>query len=312
MGPAILKKGIVWKTHLPERYPWTKEREVNLLIKVSDLHKSYGSKEAVRGISFEVESGEIFGFLGPNGAGKSTTIKILTGQLAPSGGEVNVLGHRLPEERHALASGIGVTPENANLYERLTVMQNLALFCRLYGVPTSRGAEMLELVNLAESARTPMKKLSKGMRQRVLLVRAMLHQPRLLFLDEPTSGLDPSSAAGIHAILRDLNQQGTTIFLTTHNMAEADHLCHRVAFLNDGQIAEIGRPEDMKHQYGADRLEVVVQNGDRQVRHSLPLHGAETGRRVGEWLAKGQIVSIHSVESTLADIFIAVTKGESA
>lgn len=282
------------------------------MIKVSNLHKSYANKEAVRGISFQVEAGEIFGFLGPNGAGKSTTIKMLTGQLAPSAGEAIVMGHRLPEERHALTGNMGVTPENANLYERLTVMQNLTLFCRLYGVPTSRSMELLQLVGLADSARTPVKKLSKGMRQRVLLIRAMLHSPELLFLDEPTSGLDPGSAAGIHDILRDLNQHGTTIFLTTHNMAEADDLCHRVAFLHNGQIAEIGRPEDLKREYGSDRLEVVVQEGDQQVEHSLPLCGPETGRRVGEWLTNGQIVSIHSVESTLADIFIAVTRRELA
>lgn len=202
------------------------------MIKVYNLHKSYGSKQAVRGISFEVDEGEIFGFLGPNGAGKSTTIKMLTGQLMPTAGQVQVMGFSIPKDRQALVRRIGVTPENANLYERLTAMENLDLFCRLYGVPTSRGRELLRRVNLLEAANTQVKKLSKGMRQRVLLIRALLHSPALLFLDEPTSGLDPASAADIHDVLRELNAAGTTIFLTTHNMAEADNLCDRVAFLN--------------------------------------------------------------------------------
>lgn len=277
------------------------------MIKVRNLEKNYGSKPAVRGISFHVASGEIFGLLGPNGAGKSTTIKVLTGQLRQTAGEVEVLEHSLPTERHLLSRKMGVAPENSNLYERLSVAENLDLFCRLYDVPTVRGAELLSRVGLAESRQTPVKKLSKGMRQRVLLVRALLHSPRLLFLDEPTSGLDPSSAASIHEVLRDLNQQGTTVFLTTHNMEEATLLCHRVAFLNDGQIAESGRPDDLRRQYGEERLLVKVQEHGQMTEHSLPLSGESSAEQVGRWLREGKVVSIHSVESTLADIFIKVT-----
>ncbi|MGI6358153.1 MAG: ATP-binding cassette domain-containing protein [Bacillota bacterium] len=277
------------------------------MIKVNNLHKHYGNKEAVRGITFDVDSGEIFGFLGPNGAGKSTTIKVLTGQLAPSAGDVVVLGHRLPAERHLLADQMGVTPENANLYERLSVGENLNLFCRLYNVPTAKGSEWLERLGLLDSLKTPVKRLSKGMKQRVLLVRTLLHSPRLLVLDEPTSGLDPSSAASIHGILRELNQQGTTIFITTHNMEEADHLCHRVAFLCEGQIAELGRPEELRRKYGEERLIAKVLTDGEQVEHNLPLRGNATGEQVGRWLSDGKVVSIHSVESTLADIFIRVT-----
>ncbi len=277
------------------------------MIKVENLHKSYGNKQAVRGVSFEVNEGEIYGFLGPNGAGKSTTIKMLTGQLTPTAGHVQVMKYALPKDRQALARKIGVTPENANLYERLTARENLDLFCRLYGVPTARGQELLRRVNLQEAANTQVKKLSKGMRQRVLLIRALLHSPKLLFLDEPTSGLDPTSAADIHDVLRELNSAGTTIFLTTHNMEEADTLCDRVAFLNDGEIAETGRPEDLKVEYGEESLIAVVRENGGLVEKRLPLSGEATGRQVGHWLTEGQIVSIHSVESTLADIFIKVT-----
>ncbi len=277
------------------------------MIKVRNLEKNYGAKAAVRGISFQVDDGEVFGLLGPNGAGKSTTIKVLTGQLRQTAGEVEVLGHTLPTERHLLSREMGVAPENSNLYERLSVSENLALFCRLYDVPTARGTELLSRVGLAQSLRTPVKKLSKGMRQRVLLVRALLHSPRLLFLDEPTSGLDPSSASSIHEVLQELNGQGTTIFITTHNMEEAALLCHRVAFLNEGQIAELGRPEDLQRQYGEDRLVVKVEEHGQVTEHSLPRSGEASAEQVGRWLRNGQVVSIHSVESTLADIFIRVT-----
>lgn len=277
------------------------------MIQVTDLHKNYGSKEAVRGITFQVQAGEVFGFLGPNGAGKSTTIKMLTGQLAPTAGDIRVMGYRLPADRHQLAHQMGVTPENANLYERLSVKENLNLFCQLYNVPTKRGDELLERIGLAASAKTLVRKLSKGMKQRVLLIRALLHSPRLLFLDEPTSGLDPSSAASIHGVLQELNSQGATIFITTHNMEEADQLCHRVAFLNDGLIAELGRPEDLKREYGEERLVVTLLQDGQQVQHSMPLRGMETGHQVGRWLTDGDVIAIHSVESTLADIFIRAT-----
>lgn len=277
------------------------------MIHVTNLYKSYGAKSAVRGISFTVEPGEIFGFLGPNGAGKSTTIKVLTGQLTPTSGQVEVLGRQLPSERSDLVREIGVSPESTNLYERLSVRENLELFCSLYDAPARRGLDLLEQVGLQGSAKTPVKKLSKGMKQRVLLIRSMLHNPKLLFLDEPTSGLDPASANEIHHLLRSLNGNGTTIFLTTHNMDEADMLCHRVAFINEGQIAEIGRPEDLKRTYGEGGLELTLAEEGQQVTRRLPLSGEETGRQVGAWLADGRVLAIHSVESTLTDIFIRLT-----
>ncbi len=277
------------------------------MIKVKNLCKNYGHKEAVKGITFDVGAGEIFGFLGPNGAGKSTTIKMLTGQLAPSAGDITVLSHRLPMERHLLAEQIGVTPENANLYERLSVGENLNLFCRLYNVPVNKSTEWLDRLGLLDSIKTPVKRLSKGMKQRVLLIRTLLHSPRLLVLDEPTSGLDPSSAASIHRVLRELNREGTTIFVTTHNMEEADQLCHRVAFLNEGEIAELGRPEELRRKYGEDRLIAKILSDGEPVEHHLPLRGHTTGDQIGRWLSDGQVISIHSVESTLADIFIQVT-----
>lgn len=277
------------------------------MIKVNNLYKDYGDGPVVRGINMEIMSGEIFGLLGPNGAGKSTTIKMMTGQLQPTAGTVQTLGYNLPEQRRLITAEMGVAPENANLYERLSVYDNLALFCRLYGVSTGSIKALLAQVGLPDAAKKQVKQLSKGMRQKVLLVRAILHNPHLLFLDEPTSGLDPSSTADIHALLKEINSRGTTIFLTTHNMAEADDLCNRVAFLSEGQIAEEGNPEELKRKYGEERLEVVLQAGGTTQKHMLELSGAETGRMVGAWLSEGKVVSIHSIDSSLADIFIKVT-----
>jgi ABC-2 type transport system ATP-binding protein len=279
------------------------------LITAENLHRSFGPKEAVKGISFDVAEGEIFGFLGPNGAGKSTTIKILTGQMRPTSGMVEVLGLKIPQERKRLLPLMGVAPEATNLYERLTVRENLDLFCRLYDVPVARSLDLLKKVGLEASARTQVKKLSKGMKQRVLLARAMLHNPRVLFLDEPTSGLDPASAAEINDLLRDINRDGATIFLTTHNMGEADNLCHRVAFLNEGQLQEMGTPADLKRKYGQELVRVTINENGQQAEKTLPLKGAESAALLCDWMSAGQVVSIHSVESDLASIFIKVTGG---
>lgn len=279
------------------------------MITAENLHRSFGPKEAVKGISFDVAEGEIFGFLGPNGAGKSTTIKILTGQMRPTSGMVEVLGLKIPQERKRLLPLMGVAPEATNLYERLTVRENLDLFCRLYDVPVARSLDLLKKVGLEASARTQVKKLSKGMKQRVLLARAMLHNPRVLFLDEPTSGLDPASAAEINDLLRDINRDGATIFLTTHNMGEADNLCHRVAFLNEGQLQEMGTPADLKRKYGQELVRVTINENGQQAEKTLPLKGAESAALLCDWMSAGQVVSIHSVESDLASIFIKVTGG---
>jgi len=277
------------------------------MIHVANLYKSYEKTHAVRGISFEIKAGEIFGLLGPNGAGKTTTIKMLTGQLTPTSGKITVLGYPLPQGRDHVVLQLGVSPEEGNLYNRLSIMENLELFADLYDTPRSRVIELINKTGLADKAKTPVRKLSKGMKQRVLLIRALLHQPRLLVLDEPCAGLDPAAAAEIHQILRTLNAQGTTIVLTTHNMEEADLLCHRVAFMSEGKIACIGRPQDLKLQVGAGLLHVLIEENGTRLEKVLPLQGEQTGCVVGQWLSEGRVVSIRSSEPTLADLFIKVT-----
>ncbi|MCK5054833.1 MAG: ABC transporter ATP-binding protein [Anaerolineales bacterium] len=216
------------------------------------MHRYYNGVKAVQGISFDVNDGEIFGFLGPNGAGKSTTIKVLTGQLRPTSGSAEVVGCDVVEERQELKPQIGVVFEYQNLYERLTAMDNLRFSARLYGVGKGRINEVLAQVGLQDRARERIKKYSNGMKQRLLIARALLHQPRVLFLDEPTRGLDPSVAREIRAIIAELAKGGVTVFLTTHYMEEADRLSDRVAILHQGEIVAIDTPEALKATYGED------------------------------------------------------------
>ena len=221
-------------------------------IEVNELHRYYNGVKAVRGISFDVNYGEIFGFLGPNGAGKSTTIKVLTGQLRPTSGSAHVVGCDVVEERQEFKPQIGVVFEYQNLYERLSAWDNLRFSARLYGVEKARINEVLAQVGLQERAKERIKKYSNGMKQRLLIARALLHEPKVLFLDEPTRGLDPGVAREIRSIIAELAEGGVTVFLTTHYMEEADRLSNRVAIIDQGEIVAIDTPENLKTIHGED------------------------------------------------------------
>jgi ABC-2 type transport system ATP-binding protein len=219
-------------------------------IEVNELHRYYKGVKAVQGISFDVNYGEIFGFLGPNGAGKSTTIKVLTGQLRPTSGSAHVVGCDVVEQRQELKPQIGVVFEYQNLYERLSAWDNLRFSARLYGVEKARINEVLAQVGLQDRAKERIKKYSNGMKQRLLIARALLHQPRVLFLDEPTRGLDPGVAREIRSIIAELAEGGVTVFLTTHYMEEADRLSDRIAIIDQGEIVAIDTPENLKAIHG--------------------------------------------------------------
>ncbi len=219
-------------------------------IEVNELHRYYNGVKAVRGITFDVNYGEIFGFLGPNGAGKSTTIKVLTGQLRPTSGSAHVVGCDVVEERQEFKPQIGVVFEYQNLYERLSAWDNLRFSARLYGVEKARINEVLAQVGLQERAKERIKKYSNGMKQRLLIARALLHEPKVLFLDEPTRGLDPGVAREIRSIIAELAEGGVTVFLTTHYMEEADRLSDRVAIIDQGEIVAIDTPENLKRIHG--------------------------------------------------------------
>lgn len=219
-------------------------------IQVQDLTRDYNGLRALDRVSFDVAPGEIFGFLGPNGAGKTTTIRILTGQLRPTAGSAQVMGCDVVAERERLKPQIGVVFEYQNLYERLSAHDNLLFVARLYGVNKARIDEVLAQVGLTERARDKVKKYSSGMKQRLLIARALLHRPQVLFLDEPTRGLDPNVARDLRAFIADLAQQGVTIFLTTHYMEEADRLSERVAIIHQGKIVALDTPTRLKSVYG--------------------------------------------------------------
>lgn len=219
-------------------------------IEVEKLTRDFNGLRALDKVSFSVEYGEIFGFLGPNGAGKTTTIRILTGQLRPTSGKARVVDCDVVAERQALKPQIGVVFEFQNLYQRLSARDNLNFAAKLYGVPKTRVDQVLAQVGLQERAGESIQKYSNGMKQRVLIARALLHQPRVLFLDEPTRGLDPHLARGIRSFVADLAHQGVTVFLTTHYMEEADQLCDRVAILDQGRVIALNTPTWLKDTYG--------------------------------------------------------------
>ncbi|MBN1438821.1 MAG: ABC transporter ATP-binding protein [Anaerolineales bacterium] len=219
-------------------------------IETHELSRDFGTVKAVDRITFSAAAGELFGFLGPNGAGKTTTIRILTGQLRPTSGSAKVAGYDAVTERAELKRRIGVVFEYQNLYERMSAIENLHFIADLYGASRKRVAQVLEQVGLAERACEPIKRFSNGMKQRLLIARALIPRPQVLFLDEPTRGLDPAVARDVRSIIAGLARSGTTVFLTTHYMEEADRLCARVAILDRGRIVAMDAPAALKAAHG--------------------------------------------------------------
>jgi len=277
-------------------------------IAVEELVYSYGELVAVDHISFQVAEGEILGFLGPNGAGKTTTVKMLTGQLRPKGGKAHVLGMDVASDSGKVRGEIGVCFEQTNLYEQMSALENLELFARLFGIKGFNGNALLKRVGLAGREKDRVEGYSKGMKQRLMVARSLVNRPRILFLDEPTAGLDPASAEAIRAVILEERQRGATVFLTTHDMMEADKLSDRVAFMDKGKIVALDTPHNLKQQYGKRALKAKVrtQGGELQDREVV-LDQPETPDLVHKLFAGERVVTIHSEEATLEDIFIKIT-----
>lgn len=276
-------------------------------ISVHALRYSYGDLEAVKGISFDVAPGEILGFLGPNGAGKSTTIKMLTGQLRPGGGGATVLGFDIGADSSQMQARIGVCFEEKNLYLNMSAKENLEFFASLYGIKDPDVAGVLRRVGLADRAKDRVKTFSKGMRQRMMISRAFINTPDVLFLDEPTDGLDPTTAAAIRTTIQEEADRGVAVLLTTHDMFEADQLSDRVAFLNNGEIVALDTPENLKLRYGTRSVAVRLREGDGVREESLPLGGGDASARLAELAASPDLLTIHTEEATLEHIFIQLT-----
>ena len=304
----------------------------NFVIKVDGLTKRYGELVAVDQISFQVKQGELFGFLGPNGAGKTTTVRILTGVIKADEGTALIAGY--PAGSLKAKQVAGVVPEMANAYPDLSGWNNLVLMAELYGIPGSearrRGEKLLEEIGLFSRKDDPVRAYSKGMRQRLILCMALISDPQILFLDEPTTGLDVQSARLIKEMLQRLNASSKTIFLTTHDMDEANQLCDRVAIINRGKIVAIDAPEKLRMAMrGMHSVEVSFTNTvSPEVLAQLP--GVNTVRRSGDKyhlytdvpgdlvvslvnytsLAGLKIVSLNILAPSLEDAFVALTEKE--
>ena len=255
-------------------------------IEAEGLTKYYGPVLAVDHVTFHVERGEIFGFLGPNGAGKTTTVRMLTGLTRPTEGTARVSGHDVVREPRLAKKSVGLAPEEPNVYAELSVWDNVMFSGEIYGVSgeerRERARELLELFGLYDRRKEKAGKLSKGLRKRLSIVMAMVHDPDILFLDEPTAGLDVPSARLVRGIVRSLGRGGKTVFLTTHNMEEANSLCHRVAIINRGRLAAVDSPE---------RLKIVVERS-----HSVLVSFSERPR----WL-EGRLRGLRGVEQVVEE-----------
>lgn len=222
---------------------------MDTIIEVKDLYRLFGDIHAVDGLSFDIQPGEVFGLLGPNGAGKTTTVRLLNGILPPSSGSIRVFGLNPAEQGEQVRQKTGVLTESPSLYERLSARENLTFFGTLAEIPEEklegRVIEMLSFFELESRAQDKVETYSKGMKQRLALARALLHQPPLLFLDEPTSGLDPEAAQQVNTLIESLSHKGQTIILCTHNLTEAERLCDRVAVMNTGRVLALGSMADL-------------------------------------------------------------------
>ena len=290
-----------------ERPSGIEHKMVTPAIDVDNLSHWYGSLQAVKEISFEVYPGEILGFLGPNGAGKSTTIKVLTGQLPLGGGAAKILGRAIGKEDPQIQSQIGVSFEEKNLYLEMTALENLDFFASLFGIRNAGSLEALKRVGLADRAKDRVSNYSKGMRQRLMIARAFINQPKVLFLDEPTDGLDPVTAAAIRKTIKEEAERGAAVLLTTHNMFEADELSDRVAFINEGEIVALDTAESLKLKYGKRSVRVRLRDGDGVREEHLPLDGEQSSTRLSELAASPDLMTIHTEEATLEAIFIRLT-----
>ena len=274
------------------------------MISANGICKSFADKEVLSGIDLDIKPGKIFGLLGPSGAGKTTLIKIITGQLGCDKGEINVLGKPVNVLTGNDKKQIGIMMDDHGVYDRLSCMDNLKIFADIYGVPYSEIGKALNEVGLADSAKKPAMKLSKGMRARLQLARVFMIRPKILFLDEPTSGLDPMTMKYIHKLITSRRDEGCTVFLTTHNMEEATVLCDEVALLNEGKIVDRGAPAEICRRYNHQKtINIHLKTGE----DISFTHGVESAEKISSLIKQGKVETIHSSEPTLETVFIELT-----
>jgi ABC-2 type transport system ATP-binding protein len=270
----------------------------------------YGEFVAVDRLSLRVARGEVFGLLGPNGAGKTTTFLCLTNQVAISEGRVLVLGHDLGSGFAQIKPRMGYVPDTENHYDEFTAWQNLRLFADLYRVPESRIAASLERVELLREKDLPVAAFSKGMRKKLLVARALLHQPDVLLLDEPTANLDVHSTERIREVIKSEAKRGVTVFLTTHNMHEVEQVCDRVAIINHGRLIDLDSPTGFKARNTARLVDAVWEGEGRYERTTVDLADDAQRRGLADLLASQVPVTLHTREFDFYDVFLRLTGEE--
>lgn len=277
------------------------------VIEVKNLVKKFGNKKVINEINFKVSEGEIFGFLGPSGAGKTTLIKMLIGEYSITSGEAKLFDVVSNKLNDSIMNKISAVMDNFGLYERLTVFENMEVFANIYNTDKKEIDTILKKVELYDSKKTITSKLSKGMTQRLILARALINKPKLLFLDEPTSGLDPATSLKIHNLLFELKKSGTTIFLTTHNMEEATKMCDEVALLHLGKIVEFGTPKDICMRHNKYNVYNVITKDNKEITFKS---NKVDSKKLAKLIEDEQVLSIHSSEPTLETVFIELTGKE--
>jgi len=279
------------------------------MIKVQHVYHDYEGKGhyAVADISFTAETGKIFGFLGPSGAGKSTVQNIMTGLITLQKGEVLYDNQSIRNLKTSFFNRVGVSFEQPNVYNSLTGYENLSYFAAQFSVPTLDPLKLLDRVGLREAAHKKASDYSKGMKQRLTLVRALINQADFLFLDEPTSGLDPSSALLVRELIREQAKRGSTVFLTTHNMELADTLCDTVAFLSEGTIQAMDTPNALKLAYGTTGVRVITLQNGKETETYFDLQQPDA---LSDFLREHEVIKVHSMEASLEEIFLCVTGKE--
>ncbi len=274
------------------------------VIEMKNVVQKFADREVLSGVDLQIHQGEIFGLLGPSGAGKTTIIKILTGQIRSYEGSSIILGNDTRNLNSDVYKRIGMMMDNSGLYERLSCYDNLSLFARIHDIPRTKILWVLKQVGLEDAKKSPVSKLSKGMRGRLALARAVMNEPEILFLDEPTSGLDLSTSAYIHKLIQNEKERGATIFLTTHHMEEADKLCDHIALLNEGKVVEYGAPEAICRKYNHQNKLLIRLKGGNQI---TLLNDSSSADQMKEYLENEIIETIHSTEPSLETVFMELT-----
>jgi ABC-type multidrug transport system ATPase subunit len=274
------------------------------MIRLSGLRVNYGSFAAVDGLDLDIRRGELFGLLGPNGAGKSTTIRVLIGQRYPSGGTVTVGGHDVVREWGRIKQLFGYVPDRENHFEEFTGRRNLEFFGQLYGVPRMRANDVLKMVELDEAADLPVRGYSLGMRKKLLLARALLHEPPILYLDEPTANLDIHSAEVVHRILRERVKMGATVILTTHDMDEVEKICDRVGIVCRGKLVALDSPLALRQEHTERKVDVIRTDGERLV---FDMDNERSRADLAELVTSGRAASLQTREFDFHATFLKLT-----